>query len=139
MTNERKEKHRLLAKLAGIPWKFQCPKCYGSWFGSDTKKEDGEITVTKRYCHNENRCGCHWEGTDDECRRVPDYDDPDEMGAWVPVWKSIKERGLWNEFIAYWQSKGTFKWDYMKPKEVYDLLNDLPGQVKAAIKVLEGE
>ena len=65
----------------------------------------------------------------------PAYDT--DLNAMREVWKVLKERVLWDDFIAYWQSKGTFKWDYMKPNEVYDLFNDPTGQIKAAIEVLK--
>lgn len=49
------------------------------------------------------------------------------------VWKVLKEKGLWVEFSDLVFGKLT------GPTLIYAGLNDLPGQIKTAIKVLKGE
>ncbi len=63
---------------------------------------------------------------------LPDY--PTDLNAMCEVWKVLKERGLWVEFEVAWKSANpTFHRPWL-----YYFLNDLPGQVKAAIKVFKG-
>lgn len=128
----RKDKHRLLAKLAGVPWQFHCPKCSSRYFGSS-----GEFGDRTRYCRDEFNVRCNWEGTSEECRFTPNYDKNHE--AWALIRLALDGKCLWDDFLAYWQSQGTFKWDYMKPREVYNFISDLPGQVDAAVEVLNGK
>lgn len=128
----RKDKHRLLAKLAGIPWEFHCPQCSSHYFGSS-----GSVSGRfHRYCRDQFNTRCGWDGPDEECRLTPDYDK--DHNAWVAIRLALDGKCLWSNFIAHWQSQGVFPWDYMKPSEVYGFLNDLPGQVDAAIEVMKG-
>lgn len=126
----RKETHQLLAKLAGVPWEFQCPKCSSRWFGTANALSEDCV----RLCHDEYKGMCNWQGSDEECRLAPDYDNDHE--AWVLIRLALDGKCLWDDFLAYWQSQGTFSWDYMKPREVYDFISDLPGQVDAAVEVM---
>lgn len=127
----RKEKHRLLAKLAGVPWEFQCPECSGTYFGTSNALSEDCV----RHCHDRGLLKwCGWSGSTEECRRVPDYDK--DHNAWVLIRLALDGKCLWDEFLAYWQSQGTFSWDYMKPREVYKFISDLPGQVDAAVEVM---
>lgn len=131
----RKEKHRLLAKLAGVPWQFMCPKCYGTWFGTSNALSEHCV----RHCHNEHRCGCHWKGTDDECRRVADYDK--DHNAWQVIRLALDGKCLWGEFVAAWaEVQGIETYGAgadLDWRMLYTFLNDLPGQVDAAIEVMK--
>lgn len=126
----RKEKHRLLAKLAGIPWQFTCPSCGGSYFGSSMQK-DG-IKVMKRYCRDQYRGRCNWSGTDEECSLTPDYDK--DHNAWVAIRLALDGKCVWRDFMDAWSFRpGGRRSD---SDWMYAFLNDLPGQVDAAIQVM---
>jgi len=58
------------------------------------------------------------------CNWQPDMDAADMQDVY-PV---LKERGLWDEFVGVYFACNNGSW--------YHFLNDLPGQVQAAIKVL---
>jgi len=64
---------------------------------------------------------------------IPVYDT--DLNAMREVWKVLKERGLWDSFMEAWFAQLPI----MDSVELwlYTFLNDLPGQVEAAIKVLE--
>ncbi len=63
---------------------------------------------------------------------------PTDLNAMREVWKVLKERGLWDEFCAAFDNH-TFREAGVKGD--FDLrwhfVHDLPGQVKAAIKVFK--
>lgn len=44
--------------------KFECPRCYGSYFGSSAPYG---VQETEFYCHDEFERGCSWHGTRDKC------------------------------------------------------------------------
>lgn len=130
----RKEKHQLLAKLAGVPWQFQCPECLSTYFGSASRKFGGTVNITKRYCHDQYNGRCRWEGSDDECRRVADYDH--NHNAWVVIRLALDGKCLWDEFFDAWvEINGPYHRDVADA--VYKFLSDLPGQVDAAIEVMK--
>ena len=71
--------------------------------------------------------------------------DPNAMRE---VWKVLKERGLWDEFLFQFRLQLWYQ-DKLKLANcgdhqhygfalIHDFLNDLSGQVQAAIKVLKG-
>lgn len=66
---------------------------------------------------------------------IPDY--PNDLNAMREVWQVLQERGLWDRFLHEWDNYAGYDSDAMYYKRVHAFLNDLPGQVKAAIKVLE--
>ena len=86
----RKEKHQLLAKLAGVPWQFQCPKCGGAYFGSNMR-DIKEHNLMNRYCRDQFH-GCNWEGPSEECRRVADYDK--DHNAWTVIYLALNGKCL---------------------------------------------
>ena len=129
----RKEKHRLLAKLAGVPWQFGCPECDGTYFGS-SMRDIKEHNLMQRHCHDQHRGRCNWSGTSEECRRTADYDK--DHNAWVTIRLALDGKCLWGEFIEERERTAPLKksdlawWTWW-------FLNDLPGQADAAIFVLE--
>ena len=131
----RKDKHRLLAKLAGVPWQFQCPECGGTYFGSSHDATGYKLT---RHCHDQLRGMCNWEGTDEECRLTPDYDK--DHNAWIVIRLALDGKCLWAKFVNEHASHApiTMKDDNL-PWWTWWLLNDLPGQVDAAIEVMRGD
>lgn len=73
----------------------------------------------------------YWLDPQGELEKVPEYDT--DWNAMKEVWKTLEKRGLWDRFIVEWPNdSGIFH-----PTQVYQFLNDLPSQVKAAIKVLK--
>ena len=59
-----------------------------------------------------------------------------DHNAMRKVWKVLHERGLWDEFWCAVQGKHGHAPTSMNSSDGYHFLNDLPGQVQAAIKVL---
>ena len=82
-----------------------------------------------------------WEDPNGNVADIPDYNT--DLNAMREVWKVLKERGLWGEFLSEWaKAQGIETWSSgveLDRNMLYDFLTDLPGQVEAAIKVLEGE
>ena len=71
---------------------------------------------------------------------IPSYDT--DYNAMAEVWKVLKERGLWVAFLREWETHmgihlGWAEGVGLEPDMVYDFLNDLPGQIDAAIKVMK--
>ena len=69
---------------------------------------------------------------------MPEYDT--DHNAMLDVWEVIQERGLWKDFLATWYFKKRHVVEYeflIKDDDLYRFLNDQPGQVEAAIKVLQ--
>ncbi len=62
-----------------------------------------------------------------------------DLNAMREVWKVLKERGLWDEFLYRWDCQTDGDEPEWTESKTYHFLNDLPGQVKAAIKVLKEE
>ena len=124
------EQARELAELVEAEWRFECPKCTGSWFGTS----DGLSEYCTGHCKDEYKQGCHWSGSSENCRRWPDYDT--DLNAMREVWAVLKERGLWDEFLLAWQMDKDKSSSYWRAW-IYAFLNDLPGQITAAIKVLK--
>jgi len=65
----------------------------------------------------------------------PDYDT--DLNAMREVWKVLYERGLWGEFYKTWDVEIDNCHTLKAPAAFYRFLNNLPGQVQAAIKVLK--
>ena len=127
----RKEKHRLLAKLAGVPWQFHCPECDGHWFGSSMESIGSKVML--RHCHDEFRGRCHWSGSSEACRLTPDYDK--DHNAWIVIHLALDGKCLWDEFFDAWvEIDGPFHRSVADA--TYRFINDLPGQVDAAIEVM---
>jgi hypothetical protein len=61
------------------------------------------------------------------------------MNAMLKVWRVLKERELWDRFLREWDNYSGYDSDSMYYERVHFFLNDLPGQVKAAIKVLKDQ
>ena len=61
-----------------------------------------------------------------------------DLNALAHVWRELKERGLWDDFLSVYEhgcQAKVEKWmDYM---EIYAFLTDPKGQVEAAMEVLE--
>ncbi|MEE8470093.1 MAG: hypothetical protein V3S51_02050 [Dehalococcoidia bacterium] len=68
---------------------------------------------------------------------LPAYDT--DLNAMREVWKVLKERGLWDEFLYRWDCQTDGDEPEWTESKTYHFLNDLSGQVKAAIKVLEAQ
>ena len=64
--------------------------------------------------------------------RVPRFDT--DLNAMREVWTVLKERGLWGKFQSAYVNDVT---EFLDDEFLYSFLNDLPGQVEAAIKVLK--
>ena len=73
-----------------------------------------------------------WWSPSGSCGYIPDYDT--DRNAMHEVHKVLWERRLWDEFEKAYCDK-------VRPRHandwIYRFLNDLPGQVQAAIKVLK--
>lgn len=75
---------------------------------------------------------------------VPAYDT--DLNAMREVWKVLKEWGLWDDFIGEFNAihisgrnpSYILHAIIFQPWFIFQFLNDLPGQVQAAIKVLKG-
>jgi len=130
----RKDKHRLLAKLAGVPWQFECPSCGGTWFGtSNALLSEGCV----RHCHDQYHGRCNWSGTDEECRLTPDYDK--DHNAWTVIHLALDGKCLWDEFFDEWVEIDGGPFHRSIADAIRKFLNNLPGQVDAAIAVLKGD
>ena len=64
--------------------------------------------------------------------KLPAYDT--DLNAMREVWKVLKERGRWEDFYIAWAKMGDGDTSI---DGFLQFLNDLPGQIKAAIKVLK--
>ncbi len=73
------------------------------------------------------------QNTDLKKRPIPAYDT--DRNAMHKVHKVLKERGLWEKFISLCFGKPNHI--KVSRKELYIFLNDLPGQVQAAIQVMK--
>ena len=65
---------------------FECPKCFGSWFGSSgygTKE-------TEYWCHDEYERGCSWHGTFDKCF-IRTYEKSTLAAELLAAYKRIEE------------------------------------------------
>lgn len=62
---------------------------------------------------------------------LPDYDT--DLNAMAEVWKVLKEKGLWDEFIFACFPEGWI----LTNESLYEFTSNFPRQIKAAIKVLK--
>lgn len=62
---------------------------------------------------------------------------PTDLNAMREAWKVLKEQGLWDEFVDAWSNQSGMDGLKLFHDWLYEFLTDLPGQVKAAIKVLK--
>jgi len=68
-------------------------------------------------------------------KKPPGYDT--DLNAMREVWWVLKERGLWRRFMdTLWDTTDFGPRDAWTD-ELYIMLNDLPGHIKAAIQVLK--
>ena len=73
-----------------------------------------------------------WMKPDGGWGHLPAYDT--DLNAMREVWAVLKERGLWGRFQSTYINDVT---EFLDDEFLYSFLNDLPGQVTAAIKVFE--
>lgn len=75
-------------RVLGMPWRFICPKCGSTWFGSSSLGDKFEVT-----CHDEHSVCCSWWGSPDEC--PPPKFSSDPAAAWQVVEHVSRERKVW--------------------------------------------
>jgi len=118
---------------------------YGMWPGihyqkgedmSKQARELAELMGWKPITDNPNISSYQWIRPDQTfAYEIPDY--PNDLNAMREVWKVLHERGLWHAFMdTCFGDDFAILPAFDIDKAVYIFLNDLPGQVEAAIKVL---
>ncbi len=93
-----------------------------------------EHNLMNRYCRDQFH-GCNWEGPSEECRRVADYDK--DHNAWTVIYLALDGKCLWDEFFAAWVEIDGGPYHRSVSDAIRKFLNNLPGQVDAAIEVLK--
>jgi hypothetical protein len=66
--------------------KFECPKCYSSWFGASSIGSMAQ----EYWCHDEYERGCNWHGTYDKCF-VRTYEKATLAAELLEAYKRIEE------------------------------------------------
>ncbi len=77
----------------------------------------------------------YWLSPQDKSEKFPKYDT--DRNAMREVHKVLHERGLWDEFLDCWHGGDLPFGAFNEYSAMWVFLNDLPGQVQAAIQVLK--